>query len=388
VSNVAFRVNFSLLLLSVIESTFNVGYMAFLIKATQSVAGANFMAAIFWGAMTLAEVPTGFLADRWGPKVSLLVSLFLRALAFVLFFLSNNNIYLLWIASAAAGVSVTFLTGVFSMQIKLSQKKYGIELNFSKISAQASKFRYFGMIPGTLLGFSLIRWVGIEYIWIGSVGVSLLMGIYVFFSWEDVRSGVTGHPVRQLKEAVSDAANSPDLAFYLVANAFVLMVTVSHLANWIAVYVPALDQAPLLLTLATISLAALKTLAAWAHERTGWAQKLSLRALVIGGALCMIASSTGLVLVSVLFFLCFIFFFTWLEIEIKGKILSSLPEKHAGLISSFQSLLENGAGFLGFFCVGWLLISHSIASTWLFSGFALLAAAALANIWRIYARRP
>jgi hypothetical protein len=55
-------------LLSTVEGLFVAGLLPYLIEATGSIATANAIEAAFWITMSIAELPTGYLQDRWGGR--------------------------------------------------------------------------------------------------------------------------------------------------------------------------------------------------------------------------------------------------------------------------------------------------------------------------------
>ena len=374
------RINVASFLVSTLEATFSLGYMAFLIKSTGHVANANLLIAAFWGAMVIAELPTGYLSDRWGAKKALLIALALRSGAFFLFYISSGQLALLLIANILAGSAVTFLTGVYTMQLKLLQSQQGLKVSYEAFAGQASRLRHFGFFLGTLLGTTLMTWVSLRAIWMGAIGLSFLTYLYVYRTWPSLKGTVPRHLLQHVVQGWKKALSCERLMLLLVFNACLLGATLSHMTNWIVVYAPGLHQDALALAIITASLAVVKMLSSWLWETCSKLTRLPLVGLSSLTGLCMLLTALPSGVASLSAFLIFTCLFTWLDIRLRAQILAVIPAHEAGIISAFQSLFENTAGFLGYVLLGYGLKHLSVLTSWWISGTALLLMTAVFSV--------
>lgn len=362
------RVNFALLLLSVVEGCINVGNLAFLIRATGTIAGANLLTSGFWLAMTVAELPTGYYSDIWGPRFSLLLSIGLRVFAFLLFFLGYNSQWMLVLANVLAGIAVTFMTGTFSMQLKLVARKYNLQINFDKFAAQASAFRYAGLVLGSGLGFYFINYWSLKTIWLGGISASMLFGLYVWLFWEPVTGEAQRNPIKHFGRAIQVINQNGRLRIALLLNATLLLLTLSILNNWVIVFVPSLENTPGLLVASTMGILFFRSVIATAWTSLALWRLPNLSLVFLGLGAMMALAAVPVWSLRLMAFILSLLCVTGSEIFIRKLIIEELPEDEAGSVSSIQSLFENLAGTLGFIGLGYFLAQYSVETSWIFSG--------------------
>ncbi len=371
------QVNGAYFWLSVLESCFQVGYFAYLISILGSVSQANWLQFIFWTSMFIFEIPTGFITDRIGAKKSLILAAFGRMGAFLLFFFGAHMPELLVLGHILAGVSLTFFTGVFSLQLKQFAANHSIEIDYSKATKQGAVFRNFGLIIGTFIGFIIIKFFNIQYLWIASIFLSLILVGHVGVFWQSF-PGQPLHVYGHVRESISILRTNTTLLRGLILNACLLFGTLGILTNWIPIFVPALESTPELLSISVIAVAAIKIFAAVVPLPRFWNKSEfllgTLGVVLIGAGLSLGVAQIVLFILS----LCLI---TGCEILIRGQILNELPEKHAGILSSIQSLLENLVGALAFGVLGVLTGVRSVPFSWFLSGVFLVAVAGIMCAW-------
>jgi len=369
---IGIRIGFAIFFLSAVESSFNVGILAYLINSTGSLASANYLQSIFWLSMTVAELPTGYLSDRWGPKVSLLLAIALRIMAFsIFFFFGQSSLVALIVANLIAGIAVTFLTGVFSAQLRLVERCQGLTINYVQFTAMSSCFRYLGMIAGSGVGYLTLRFGSIADIWVGAGGLAVIHFFYVLSSWENVQGEIRSSSLGHLQKAWDQIRNRPALRKAIIFNALLTCLTLSFFSNWIVVYVPELNKTPALLTMSLVLLSLLRSVVSYFYGRLWVARVLLFETVAIAGAAMLVASANHLTL-SICGFTLAVTAFTWCELLLKQSILENLPPDEAGVVSSLQSLIENIAGSVGFVLLGAFLSHYSVQDSWRLSGIAMV----------------
>ena len=194
---------------SMLEGSFVVGYLAYLIAATGSVAAANAVGSSFWIAMAVAELPTGYVADRLGPRAAVALSCLVRAVAFVLFFLGAHSVALVVVANAVAGVAVTVSTGATSAQVQLASRRHALTIDYLKLSSQQGAMQHAGLVLGALINLLTLRFAPLPVMWLVATGLAVVQAIYVLATWEPLRGSVhatpVGHLVRSCRKITSNA---------------------------------------------------------------------------------------------------------------------------------------------------------------------------------------
>jgi MFS family permease len=104
--------------------------------------------------ITLAEVPTGAVADRFGRKVSLLIASVMLAVAIFVYGVASSYPIIL-LSNLAWGLAFTFRSGADTALLYDSLKRIGRESDFAAINGRSWALRSTAMLLGLLLGAPL-----------------------------------------------------------------------------------------------------------------------------------------------------------------------------------------------------------------------------------------
>jgi MFS family permease len=383
---VVWSVHGALFLLCVVDGFLSVGALPFYVRATGSISSANFLEAVFWLSLTIAELPTGALSDRWGPKKSLLVAGAVRCLAFLLFFTGSSSMPTLFFASALAGVAVTLMTGMFQAQIKLLAARTGESPDFHFVSSNSSFLQSAGLFTGALLGYGIMSITVVEWIWLGALGAGILQLVYIFFFWERLCAWKGDSLIQPLLQAGREAAIHPQIRSVMLGNFFFVLAGVSLTNNWPVVFVPELDQTPAKLVLYILAITFLRMIFSifWGRIRESRMPSLSMLFVAFAGAMAL--SGTTFPWLAYPGLLLAIGFACGCEIVIRKRLLELLPSGQAGSLLSIHNLFENAAGAAGLFVLGWLLKSYTVRSSWALSAGMLASVAIIMSFQTI--RKP
>lgn len=387
-SSIVERVLRALFTLSLMDGAVNVGALAFLIRATGSIANADLVAAIFWITMTVLEVPTGYYTDRWGPKYSLLVSLALKALGFVCYLAGAHAVPLLACGAVLCGVGVTFGTGIFSAQLKLVGREGNLDLDLRRFAERSSLYRNVGSLLGAVVGYAALKWLSLTSIWLVGIVLSVVLVGYVLLRWETIRGQAEVRAHRQVLRSLQKLRFHPTLARVLVLNALMLMLSLALVDNWPVVFVPRLEHTPELLAGGVVMFWGVRAAAAWLWPRLSAGRHVSLFPAVFAYGLVMAAAALARGPAQLALFVLALMALTVMTILIAHAILEALPEDDAGTISSIQSLFENVTGSVGLLALGAYLVHAAVPAAWLICGIVvmLLSVAALPSLG--FAPRP
>lgn len=359
---------FSVGLSAVVEGSFTIGATAFFIRTLGSVSAADAAGGVFWLAMTVAELPTGYITDAVGPKRAMLLSVFLRAVAFAVFFFGARTSGLLFLANAIAGVALTLSTGAIGTQLKLDDRRRNAETNMRAFSANASTARYAGTVIGGILGFVAIRAAGIIWIWIPAILVSAVLLVQLAATWSDLRGNAHRDPVQQVARGFRELLNDRDLLRCVGMIAAIFLTSLSVEENWIPEFIPRLDKAPVLLTTSVLLMMFLRTVLS-----TTWARLPKLQSTSPRLALGAFGASAALAGILPLwwnagFFVIALFAATGAMISANSLFLRRLPADAGGVVSSAAGVVYNASGTVALFLTAFIVGKSSIAASWVIAG--------------------
>jgi hypothetical protein len=376
-----------LFLLSSMEGVFALAIMAFLIHATGSVRGADLVQSAFWLSMMASELPTGYLTDRIGPRSAVLLSMGLRSLSLAFFYLNPGPWIILVAANIIEGVGLTVSTGTFSAYLKLASAAEGIALDSSLVSSRFTVARFAGFVFGGIAGTLSLFEFGLRSLWPLAIGFCIVLAFFVFLQWRPLRGKVSGSLVRHVGTAAAYVVRNRPIMVAMGANALVLMLSLSLLENWIAVFVPKLDATPVLLGIATIGVSLVRMASGIIFERVPALSKIGAEGslLVLGIAVCLSGAVNSLA-ADVVAFIAALFAVTLVSMLLGATIYEHLPKDHAASVLSLNSLLENAGGGLALLSLYYLLKLVSIQRSWVLCGLALAAIGLAAIGARLVAR--
>jgi predicted MFS family arabinose efflux permease len=358
-------------LLSMVEGLFAAGLLPFLIDTTGSPAAANAIEAVFWITMSVAELPTGYLQDRWGGRKSLLYAAALRAVAFVLLLVAGHRPVLVVTGMILAGVAVTFLTGTFSMQLRLGAQKLGWPVDYTRFASQMSVARQMGLVSGCLLSYFVIRYLGLAYIWLAATCLSLPLFLYVQRTWDELTGAVPRPPMSHYSLSLKAILALPALRNGMFLDAGLIMLSYAMIYNWVVVYLPDFEHEPGWLVGITVALMLWRSMVSHAWSVLGrWLKAQASPLLLLTGAGMAFAalsdlpaSAVGFIVASAGAMLS--------EICIRQVILENLPPDQAAAVSSVQSLMQNLAGAGAFLVLSFALTRTDLARIWWVAGLML-----------------
>lgn len=135
---------------------------------------------VYQGAILLAEIPTGYIASRFGDRNSVLFGLIFQIFAiFSLFF--ANNFYILVFVQIFLAISVAFLSGSFATFLHSFSENFGE--NFIKIRSNSRSISLISGLISVSLGTFLLP-LGFEKIFIFQFFL-ILFSIILFFLLPD-----------------------------------------------------------------------------------------------------------------------------------------------------------------------------------------------------------
>ncbi|MCW8206475.1 MFS transporter [Verminephrobacter aporrectodeae subsp. tuberculatae] len=366
------RVNVAAVLVTGFEACMNFGFVAYAVRVLGDASAANYLVATFWFALFVAELPTGYLTDRWGGRTSLTVSLVLRAAAFLLFYWGAHSTPLVFLANFIAGVATTFLTGTFTAQVMCECRHQGVEIDHPRLAASALFVRSLGLILGTAVGYLVVRQAGVRWLWPVSAAWALLAAVYVLARWSAVRARPCMPIVLHYRSAWSQVLGTRGLlvTMLLFSACRTLLLPIS--VNAVILIIPGLDGDPgqlfvFYLASGLVGLVLAKgfpAVSAFAAR-----QRMLINVLTV---LAIAAVSGGNQIVAGLGFLGFLVFSAVSETQLRHAFYERIPPDHAGAVNSVQSLFENVLGALALVLSAVLISEVSMRSMYLASALAYL----------------
>lgn len=382
------RVLLAVFALALMDGAVNVGGLAFLIRATGSIANADLVVSAFWITMTVLELPTGYYTDRWGPKYSMLVSLVLKGLGFLCYLAGAHAVPMLVGGAVLCGVGYTFGTGVFSAQLKLVARDGKLEIDLRRFAERSSLYRNIGSLLGAVAGYAALKWVSLTSVWVVGVVLSLTLVVYVALRWETIRGQAEVRAHQQVLRSLQKLRFHPTLARVLVLNALMLMLSLALVDNWPVVFVPRLEHTPELLAGGVVIFWGVRAAAAWLWPRVSVGRHVPLFPAVFTYGLIMAATALTRGPAQLALFVLALMALTVMTILIAHAILEGLPEDDAGTISSIQNLLENITGSVGLLTLGTYLMHATVPMAWLICGVAVLVLSVLVALPLGVSERP
>lgn len=132
------------------------------------------LAALLNFVVIFSEIPTGFIADKFGVYKSIIIGTLLKALATVFYITIFNGSLI--IATCLAAIGVAFLSGSINAATYKLKEDNKTDVIFSTVSF----YRSTSLILGGVIGYSLFQW-NTNYPWIFS-GINLIVASLFVFS--------------------------------------------------------------------------------------------------------------------------------------------------------------------------------------------------------------
>ena len=133
-----------------------------------------FYLSAIWGVVSvLSEVPSSYLADRWGRKKTILLGVVLSLVHWIIFIFANN-FFAFVIGIIFASVQYSFFSGtddaiIYDSNKELGRKESGLK-SLGKYYSARSVFKIFAPLIGALIARNLLGWQFLVVIGIDIVG--------------------------------------------------------------------------------------------------------------------------------------------------------------------------------------------------------------------------
>ena len=188
----------------------------------------------FWLMATLAEVPTGAVADRWGRRVSLFLGAVTTAIAMFAFGLADTvplilGSYMLW------ATALTFTSGADGALLYDTLRQLGRERDFERIAGRGHALTALGVLVATLAGGPVAGALGMQTtIFLSAGTMALLAGTVALFHEPPHRdAGEASMPYLQgLREAGRTVRATPavlalmPLGAVLMAGSMIMIILI------------------------------------------------------------------------------------------------------------------------------------------------------------------
>ena len=121
-----------------------------------------FILSAIWGvASVLSEVPSSYLADRWGRKKTIIAGIVLSLIHWIIFIFANN-FYAFIIGIIFASVQYSFFSGtddaiIYDSNKELGRKESGLK-SLGKYYSARSIFKIFAPLVGAFIAQNLLGW--------------------------------------------------------------------------------------------------------------------------------------------------------------------------------------------------------------------------------------
>jgi len=178
-------------------------------------AGLNYfeisMLVIANNAITLGfEIPTGILADLWGRKISVIISLSLSGLASMGIFL-GRTFPQFFLYFALSGIGATFMSGAYSAwffdSLTEDTKEGEREINIEEFWGHLSSGQQIGNLFGFLLGTAVVSIFHMRTLWLIEGLGSFLIFFYVFIAGKEEKHKKQGISAKEYKNLIKEGAS-------------------------------------------------------------------------------------------------------------------------------------------------------------------------------------
>ncbi|MFA5870859.1 MAG: MFS transporter [Candidatus Paceibacterota bacterium] len=160
-------------------------YVMFLLSRGLSILDASLVNTAYAVALTLAEFPTGIIADTWGRKASFVISCFLVALGMFVYAFAPGFLWFV-IAEIIIAIGMTCTTGAFDAWIVDTIAFHDGTVDLPNLFTRASQIKKIGAVVGVLMGSYAAELFGLQMPWIMSSFTFFLVGVgAVLFMKED-----------------------------------------------------------------------------------------------------------------------------------------------------------------------------------------------------------
>ncbi len=138
----------------------------------------NLVNACFMAGCFLLEIPTGTVADRYGRKISLIISFFTTAVA-CLFYFRARSMAMFVLAELVAALGVTLSSGAYTSWMVDSLRCYTADADYGTIFARGHLLEQSGSLIGVIIG-GYIGAINMSLNWLVSAVCSIVVAVVVW----------------------------------------------------------------------------------------------------------------------------------------------------------------------------------------------------------------
>ena len=365
-------------------------YAVFLMGKGLTLADLGLVGLSFSVFLLAAELPTGYFADRFGRKKSMIVSGAITAIAPIIYIWADS----LWQCILAELIFATgcgFYNGALDAWIKHELQCIGKDKSHLQIAgAKGMQAVQIALVVGALSGGYLASWnMVVPWIVGGAFNIVLIIAAAMLMR----ENYQPAEHLPQLGEAVNLVAKSAALKFVCALGFILCFATATTNLYWQPFYAPIAPD-PKILGILCFSFFTVNFIGAKIAEKffakndaQRQEKELVVSHLLIGAA--MVAAATVPVFaVSLLFYIVHEgargAFMVTRQAYLQAAI---TKESQRATIASVGSFFEQAGSIAAFLISGAMLQHGSIANVWLVSGAAAVIAPLLLYQWRKTARR-
>lgn len=133
---------------------------------------------VFTTTVVIFEIPSGFFADKFGRKYSLIIAVFSQIMAFTIFYF-GTNMYVIFLAGFFEGLSQSLISGADSALLYDSLLDMKQEAKYKFVDGRAKFYQETGVITAVLLG-SLLVVFGIKTLILISIIIKIIQLLFTF----------------------------------------------------------------------------------------------------------------------------------------------------------------------------------------------------------------
>ena len=185
-------------------------YIIYLLSINFNPAMIGIILAIQRITIFIFEYPTGIIADKYGRKVSVLIS-FLSMSIILIFWFLTKNFYVLTLLSILWGISYTFQSGSKESLMIDNLNLAENDSNRDKIFSRNSAFGYSGLLIGGLIA-TFITIYSIGYIWLAS-SFSYLILFTIFLIFIKDKQFINPEKINKFKSFIKSSKKNISTAF-------------------------------------------------------------------------------------------------------------------------------------------------------------------------------
>ncbi|MCU0679926.1 MAG: MFS transporter [Planctomycetes bacterium] len=360
------------------QSFFFATYSLFLQDKGMSFLQMNIINLSFMVASFIFEIPTGAIADLFGRKKSILLGCLTHALAFFIYF-NSDNFWIFILAEIIAAIGATMISGALDAWVVDSLAHHNYKDDLENVFRK-EKFQQIAIIIGALLG-SFVGQKNLAWPWLlGSSGFFVL-AIFVAFKFKEdyfqkKKISFSLAPIKKItQESIAFGIKNRVIFDIILFSSLMILCLQGLNMYWAPTFKNhGLSTSTMGLIFAGISI----SVYLGTHLSKYFKKKINNERKAI--ILSQLVTATGIIgaALSAPLFPLFAFFFLH---EIgrglfnpikKAYINRHIPSENRATILSFDSMCTKFAAALGLLLTGLIAQNYSINSAWLVSGIILL----------------